>query len=142
MEEMGDKPTREIDPTIRKIKKSDVDYLLKTVARNNTVMNIKRQKELEGKVENKYRPSYKQIDCEAKLVPKWKQNNNEHSFFYTHNEEFRHKVDLDIGQETSDKRMTALKKLYFEYKNKATFRKATQLNQVTSVPSKASLSIH
>ena len=101
MEELGDKPTREIDPTIHKIKKSDVDYLLKTVARNNTVMNIKRQKELEGKVENKYRPSYKQIECEPKLVPKWKQNNNEHSFFYTHNEEFRHKVDLDIGQETS-----------------------------------------
>ena len=72
MEELGNKPTREIDPLIHTVKKLDVDYHLKTVARHNTVMSIKIQKGMDGKVENKYRPSYKQIDCESKLVPKWK----------------------------------------------------------------------
>jgi len=48
-------------------------------------MSIKNRREIEEKVDNKYRPSYKQIEKHLKLVPKWYANENEHSFFYEHN---------------------------------------------------------
>ena len=48
-------------------------------------MSIKNRREIEEKVDNKYRPSYKHIEKPVKLVPKWHANENEHSFFYEHN---------------------------------------------------------
>ena len=54
----------------------------------------------------------------------------EHQFFYQFNNGFKHNVDLDLAREGGDqeKRKLALRKLYFEYKNQATFKKAQALN--------------
>ena len=97
MEELSDKAVREIQPTINKVEKAKKDHTFNTVARHKTTLSIKNRREIEDKVDNKYRPSYKQIEKHRKLVPKWYANENEHSFFYEHNKSFKAKVDLDIS---------------------------------------------
>ena len=51
---------------------------------------------MDDKVEPKYRPKFKHLDKNDKLVPKWAKIENEHSFFYVHNEPYKNKIDLDI----------------------------------------------
>lgn len=45
-------------------------------------------------------------------------------FFYEHNKEYAHSVDLKLAVENSNKREVALRKLYFDYKNANTFKSA------------------
>ena len=65
------------------------------------------------------------------LIP-WKEPERETEFFYKNNAGFRHYVDLQLAVESMDKakRVNALKKLYFEYRNEATFKKGMKLQQV------------
>ena len=57
----------------------------------------------------------------------------EHQFFYEHNKGFRHNIDIDLAKESSEQRAKALKKLYFEYKNKETFTKGKKLMKEMAV---------
>lgn len=65
------------------------------------------------------------------LIP-WKLPERETEFYYKNNPGFRHFVDLQLAVETQDKdkRLSALKKLYFEYRNEATFKKGIKLQKV------------
>jgi hypothetical protein len=55
-------------------------------------------------------------------VIKWKKPEREFSFFYANNDQYKHIINCEIAKMVSDKRVTALKKLYFDYQNKETFR--------------------
>lgn len=67
---------------------------------------------------------------------KWKIPEREHQFFYNFNKLFKNSIDLELAKEGADpeKRKVALRKLYYEYKNQATFKKAQQLNQSSKAP--------
>ena len=47
----------------------------------------------------------------------------EHQFFYSNNDTFKSQIDMEFDKYNSDKRILALKKLYHDYKNTATFKK-------------------
>jgi hypothetical protein len=83
------------------------------------------------KVENKYTPSYNQVEAPPK-VPAWKVPEQEHQFYYVNNDKFKHSIELDLAREQSQQRIKALKKLYFEYKNHETFYRAKQIHRKTS----------
>lgn len=81
---------------------------------------------MRDKVENKYTPNFVRVDADPK-APKWKLPEQEFQFYYTNNDKFKHNIDLDLERESSQKRILALKKLYWEYKNQDTFHKAKLL---------------
>lgn len=129
------KPSKQRLSVIQEVETKDKSYQFKTVERNKTTLNLKEKYEMQGRVDNKYRPNHAVIERSlSKQILKWKAPEQEHQFFYSHNQNFRHNVELDIAQQNSDKRMLALKKLYFDYKNKDTFQKSIQLNRAMSIP--------
>lgn len=80
-----------------------------------------------------YNPKFSSVEAETKHVLKWKLPEQEHQFFYEHNGGFKHNIDIDLAKEASDSRVKALKKLYFEYKNKETFTKGKRLMREMAV---------
>ena len=98
MEELKDKPNREIQPIIRQVEKKKSDLLFKNVARHQTTLSLKNKREVAEKVDNKYRPNYDQVEKHTKLVPKFKTNENEHSFWYENSNYFKSNIDIDVDQ--------------------------------------------
>lgn len=63
------------------------------------------------------------MDKSCKQIHAWKVPEKEHQFFYSNNDTFKSQIDMEFDKYNSDKRILALKKLYHDYKNKATFKK-------------------
>ena len=120
---------------IKEVEQAKDNLLFKTVERTRTVMSIENRKLMENWVDNIYHPNYSQVEAPV-VGTKWKAPEQQHQFFYEHNPGFRHNIDLDLAQQSSAKRMVALKKLYFDYKNQATFKKGQRLNAAMSAPKK------
>lgn len=59
-------------------------------------------------------------------------SSKEQEFFYEFDKGFRNNVDIKLACEQSSKRDLALQKLYFDYKNNATFKKNVKLNTMLS----------
>lgn len=83
------------------------------------------------KADSKYTPGFSQVDPDPR-GPTWKAPEQEFEFFYANDDKFKHNIELSLARETSEKRVLALKKLYWEYKNQDTFRKAKQLKRKTA----------
>lgn len=95
----------------------------KAVDRSATSVAVNTSNTEKGRIEHKYTPSYTQIDAEPR-GPTWKVPEHEFQFFYAYNDQFKHNIELNLARESSEKRVAALSKLYWEYKNKDTFQKA------------------
>lgn len=79
-------------------------------------------------------PNYDSVLTNSQNIPKWSNPQNEHSFFYQHNPNYKHIIDLQINKEESPKRKLALQKLYYEFKNKKTFKKYQKIKNITKEP--------
>ena len=95
----------------------------KAVSRNNTSEAVLERQAQKCRVENKYKPSYKFVERENNIPP-WKLPDREFEFYYSNNDKFRHGIEMNIQRESSQQRQVALKKLFWDYKNKDTFLKA------------------
>ena len=82
-------------------------------------------------MENKYTPLYTQVESQPSCRV-WKVPPQEHQFYYVNDKKFKHNIDLDLARESSEKRLAALKKLFFEYKNKETFHVARKMQRKTA----------
>mmetsp|Transcript_22959 Transcript_22959/g.35410 ORF Transcript_22959/g.35410 Transcript_22959/m.35410 type:complete len:159 (-) Transcript_22959:1603-2079(-) len=105
-----------------------------SVDRGATVESIMEKKRVDQQVENKYNPSFKYVEGnKQKCILKWAVPDKEYQFFYSNDLQFKHRIDMEIEKETSDNRIKALKKLYFDYRNKATFKRNDKLLSALSV---------